>query len=147
MSLLSYRPKTHVALLALVFVGFYGALSVSWQNMTGSPCPHLFSVPICYIVLIAYGLMLASLLIPNQACQHHFFCAGWAIAFIIALLASVAELTVGGGICPVSDSGSLRGGSTSGGIPLCYVSLLFLVVIFGLFVSGPLQKMHQTSAS
>jgi len=147
MQIISYRRKTHIALLALVFIGFIGALSVSWKNLTGSPCPHLFAVPICYIVLIAYSLMLASLLIPNQSCKHHFFCVGWAIAFIIAFLASIAELTVGGGICPVSDSGSLRGGSGGGGIPLCYVSLLLLIMIFGLFVAGPLKKMQQISNS
>ena len=62
---------------------------------------------------------------------------GWGIAFTIALLASLAEMFGGGGVCP-SSSGGLRAGS-SATIPLCYVSLFILDAILILFIKGPYQ--------
>ena len=128
-----------IALWILVGIGFFGAAKVSFDNFSGSPCPHLFYIPICYIVLVAYGLMLVSLAINHSGCKHHFFGAGWGTAFAIALLASIAEATGGGGICPVSG-GSVRGSAVEE-IPLCYISLLMLVVILVLFIIGPYRKL------
>lgn len=128
-----------VPLLILVLIGFLGAVKVSFDNLTGSPCPHLFFVPICYTVLIAYGFILASLVINNSGCKHHFFCIGWGTAFVIALFASIAEVTMGGGICPVSGGGSLRG-AINETIPLCFVSLAMLVAILVLFIIGPYRR-------
>ncbi len=124
-------------LWALVIFGFLSAGKVSFDNMGGLACPSLFSVPVCYIVTIAYGLMLGSLIINHDGCKHHFFCAGWGVAFVIALFASLAELFGGGGICP-SSSGGLRAGSAAG-VPLCYISLAILIAILVLFIKGPYQ--------
>ncbi len=124
-------------LWALVIFGFVSVGKVSIDNMSGVACPDLLSMPVCYIVTAAYGLMLGSLIINHNGCKHHFFCAGWGIAFVIALFASLAELIGGGGVCP-SSSGGLRAGSSSG-IPLCYISLAILVVILVLFIKGPYQ--------
>ena len=122
----------------LVVFGFVSVGKVSIDNMNGLACPSLFSIPVCYIVTAAYGLMLASLAINHNGCKHHFFCIGWGVAFVIALFASLAELFGGGGICP-STSGGLRAGGSSG-IPLCYMSLALLIVILILFIKGPYQK-------
>lgn len=132
------NPLITIPLWLLVIVGFLGVAKVSFDNFSGSPCPHLFFIPICYVVLVAYGFMLASLIINHSGCKHHFFCIGWGTAFVIALFASIAEVAMGGGICPVSG-GSMRAAS-SGAIPLCFISLAMLVAILILFIVGPYRK-------
>lgn len=124
-------------LWALVIFGFVSVGKVSIDNMTGLACPSLLWVPVCYIVTAAYALMLGSLIVNHNGCKHHFFCAGWGVAFVIALFASLTELLAGGGICP-STSGGLRAGNSLG-IPLCYISLAILIVILVLFIRGPYQ--------
>jgi len=95
-------------------------------------------MPVCYIVMFSYGLMLGSLMVNHKSCKHHFFCLGWGVAFVIALLASLTEMFSGGGICPLSSGGHRFGAEE--GIPLCYVSLVILFVILILFIKGPYQK-------
>ncbi len=129
----------NVVLWALLILGFIGAAKVSYQNFTGSPCPHIASIPICYVVLAAYGLMMASMLIAKSGMKHYLFCIGWGTAFVIALAGSVAEVTAGGGVCPTSAGTGIRG-ATSGSIPLCFASLAMLVVILILFLSGPYKR-------
>lgn len=131
------NPLITYPLWALVIFGFVSVAKVSFDNFNGLACPSLLSVPVCYVVTVAYGLMLGSLIINHNGCKHHFFCMGWGIAFTIALLASLAEMFGGGGVCP-SSSGGLRAGS-SATIPLCYVSLFILVAILILFIKGPYQ--------
>jgi hypothetical protein len=128
-----------VPLWALVILGFVGALKVSYANFTGSPCPYLFMIPICYVVLAAYALMLASMIINHSGCRHHFFCMGWGTAFVIAFFASIAELVSGGGICPVAGGASLRGANNSS-VPLCFISLIMLIIILVLFIKGPYKR-------
>lgn len=132
------NPLITYPLWALVIFGFVSVAKVSFDNFTGSACPSLLFVPVCYIVTVAYGLMLASLIINHNGCKHHFFCMGWGVAFVIALLASLAEMFGGGGICP-SSSGGIRAGAAVG-IPLCYISLALLVVILVLFIKGPYKN-------
>jgi len=136
------NPVITYPLWALVIFGFVSAAKLSIENMNGVTCPSLFSIPVCYVVTVAYGLMLGSLIINHNGCKHHFFCMGWGIAFVIALLASLAEMFGGGGVCP-SSTGGLRGGSAAG-IPLCYISLVFLVIILVLFIRGPYQNACDT---
>ena len=132
------HPLITYPLWALVIFGFVSVAKVSFDNFTGVACPSLFSVPVCYVVTVAYALMLGSLIINHNGCKHHFFCLGWGVAFVIALLASLAEMFGGGGVCP-SSSGGLRAGSP-GGIPLCYISLAILVAILVLFIKGPYRN-------
>lgn len=133
------NPLITIPLWALVIFGFVGALLVSIENITGAACPNIFSVPICYVVAAAYGLMLGSLTINHNGCKHHFFCTGWGTAFVIALFASIAEIVGSGGICPSTSSGGLRGGA-SVGIPMCYISLGVLALILVLFIQGPYRQ-------
>ena len=85
-------------------------------------------------MLIAYGFMLASLAINHSGYKHHFVCIGWGTAFIIALFASIAEVTMGRGICPVS------GGASNETIPLCFISLAMLVAILVIFIIAPNRR-------
>jgi len=128
-----------IALWLLVLIGFAGAASISLSNYNGTPCPHIASIPICYVVLVAYGLMLGSLVINHGGCKHHFFVAGWATAFLIALVGSLAEFFAGGGVCPSTGGGSVRG-STGLSVPMCYISLAMLVAILVLFIKGPYKN-------
>ena len=133
------NPLITVPLWILIIFGFASALQISIENISGVACPNIFAIPVCYVVTIAYGLMLGSLIINHNGCKHHFFCAGWGTAFVIALFASIAEMAGSGGICPSTSSGGLRGG-TSVGIPMCYISLGMLVLILGLFIQGPYRQ-------
>lgn len=125
-----------LVLWGLLVLGFLGALKVSYANLMGSPCPHLATIPICYVVLASYGLMIAALLISRHGYKHYLFCIGWGTAFVIALFGSIAEIVAGGGVCPTSGGSDIRG-AASGSIPLCFASLAMLVVILILFLMGP----------
>lgn len=128
-----------VVLWALVILGFVGAVKVSYENFTGSACPNIATVPICYVVLVAYGLMIIALLVGANKIKHYFFCMGWGTAFVIALAGSVAEVAAGGGVCPTSGGTGIRG-ATNGSIPLCFLSLAMLVIILILFLMGPYKR-------
>ena len=128
----------NIVLLLLIALGFFSALMLSIDNLQGKSCSHIGPVPVCYVVLVAYGLMLASVLIRHAGCRHHFFATGWAVAFIVAVAGSVAEVAAGGGVCPTSG-GSLRG-VISEPVPMCYVSLAMLIVILLMFLLGPYKR-------
>jgi len=126
------------ALWLLLAFGFVGGLNLSYINFQGTLCPHLGPIPVCYIVTLAYGLMILAIIIRHNGCKHYLFAAGWGTAFVIAFFASAAELLGGGGVCPTSG-GSVRGGS-GGSTPLCYVSLALLIIILILFLAGPYKR-------
>lgn len=125
----------------LLALGFFGAVKVSYANFTGDLCPAIWVMPICYIVLVAYALMIAALLVGSNRFKTYFFCAGWSTAFLFAAVGSAAEMFAGGGVCPVSGGGSLRGGAaSSGSIPMCYISLALTIGILVLFLAGPYRR-------
>jgi len=126
------------ALWCLLAFGFVGGLNLSYQNYQGTLCPHLGLVPVCYVVTLAYGLMILAIIVRHDGSKHYFFAAGWGTAFVIAFFASVAEFLGGGGVCPTSG-GSVRGGS-GGSTPLCYLSLGLLIIILALFLIGPYKR-------
>jgi len=128
-----------VVLWVLLLLGFLGAVKISYANFSGSSCPHIGFIPICYVVLVAYGLMILSQLIPNLFCKHYLFSAGWGAAFLIALVGSIAEVVAGGGVCPTSGGSGIRGAS-AGSIPLCFASLAMLIIILILFLLGPYKR-------
>lgn len=137
-----------VALWALLALGFLGAARVSYASMMGNPCPHLALIPICYVVLLAYGLMIGSVITRHHRGRHYLFCAGWSTAFVIALVGSVAEIAAGGGVCPTTGGGGVRA-TSSGSLPLCYVSLAMLLIVLVLFLTGPYKRtcdLHNASA-
>ena len=133
------KPIILVPLYMLVLYGFLSAAQISFVNYSGRACPQLLNVPVCYVVLLAYALMLGSLIINHHGCRHHFFCAGWGAAFLIALLASVAEFFTETSVCPIFSGVGIRMGA-DGGLPMCYISLGLLVVILVLFINGPYKN-------
>lgn len=133
------RKLGDLLLWLLVIAGFLGVASISLANLNGNPCPYIAFIPICYVVLVAYGLMLGSLIVNHNGCKHYFFVSGWAIAFLIALVGSLTEFFAGGGVCPSTGGGNVRGGSGLS-VPMCYISLAMLVVILVLFIAGPYQR-------
>ena len=126
----------------LLAIGLFGVAKVSYENFTGSPCPHVLSIPICYLVLVGYALMAMAVGIWRGKFRQYSFAIGWAVAASIALVGSIAEFSTGGGVCPTSGGGALRGsgGASSGGIPLCYISLAMLVLILLFFILGPYKR-------
>jgi len=136
---MSQRKLVDIALWVLIIIGFLGALKVSYANFTGTVCPRVGVVPVCYVVLAAYALMIAAMLAGKISLKHYLFCVGWGTAFLIAFLGSGAELMFDGDVCPTTSGGSLRGAS-SGSIPMCYISLALTIVILVLFLIGPYKR-------
>lgn len=114
-----------IMLYLLVAGGLYGALSVSYQTITGiAPCPYVLEIPICFIVATGYSTMLIGLLLSMKIVAKNIFLTGWFLVFSIALTGTLFELLIKKGTCPVSSST----------IPLCYLSLAITVVIIILFI-------------
>ena len=122
--MLADRIKTS-ALWCLVAIGLFGVVKVSYLEITAAAsCPNIAGIPICYVVTVGYSLMALALLLSltKERIPQSLFLSGWAITFLIALLGTSLEI-INGHTCP-------RG---FGDIPLCYVSLAFCLLIFGLF--------------
>ena len=114
---------TTVALLAILGIGLWGGLSVSYANFNAQQaCPHLAGLAICYIVTIAYGLMLITLFMKRSRLHSILFSTAWGITFLIALSGSILEISRGA-VCP----------TTSFMLPLCYVSLAMCLAIATLY--------------
>lgn len=114
----------------LLATGLYGALSVSYTTITGTtPCPDVQGLPVCFVVTIGYVMMVASLFILNFGWKKRIFLSGWLVVFLIAVTGTLLEV-INGNTCPQSADG----------LPLCYVSLTFSILILVLnFVN---QKIH-----
>jgi hypothetical protein len=114
---------TMAALLLLLGIGLWGGLSVSYTNFTGQQaCPQVAGLAICYIVTLAYGLMLVSLFLKRKSLHRIVFFPAWGVTFLIALSGSGLELSQGG-VCP----------ATSFHLPLCYVSLAMCLAIMAFY--------------
>jgi hypothetical protein len=117
-----------LALLSILGVGFFGGLSVSWKNLTTQQvCPHFAGLAICYIVTIAYGLMLLALSVKQTTLRVILFFSAWGTTFAIALSGSILEFGQGG-VCPAT---SFPGIAML--FPLCYVSLLMCLAVLVLY--------------
>lgn len=105
--------------ILLVSAGLFGALTVSYKTVTGSnPCPNVWIMPICYIVLMSYTTVFISLFIKSKV----LFYSGWLPVFMFAAVGAALEATQGS-VCPRAQNI----------IPMCYVSLVLAVAIFGLY--------------
>ena len=119
-----------ILLWLLLAAGLYGALSVSYTTITGTaPCPDVQGLPVCFVVAVGYIMMVASLFMLNKAWKKWIFLSGWLVVFLIAVTGTLLEI-MNGNTCPQSADG----------LPLCYVSLTFSILILVLnFVN---QKLH-----
>jgi len=109
---------TGIIIAVIAAIGFLGAIQVSLEEFqTGTGCPHFGAIPACYIVSLAYALILISVVLKNPL-KSVLFYTGWAPVFLLALSGTVLEL-FGRDTCPKVD----------GGWPKCYFSLALAVAI------------------
>ena len=114
------QTKILKVLLLIVFaIGIIGAGSLVYTEFVQHDiCPKLLGIPACYIIL---GCFLIPLIVHLFNKNHFLYFAFTGLAFLIAFIASIMEVT-GLGECP----------KTAGGTPMCYYSLLLftsLIVI------------------
>jgi len=105
-------------LIILSAIGVWGVGRISLAHWLGeSSCPMVAGLPICYVILVGYGLVFLSALFKGSK-QTWLFFIGWLPVTIFAFIGIIGELmaTVS---CPVSDIG----------IPKCYFSALLSVTI------------------
>ncbi len=132
-----------ILLLLLVLTGVTGAALLSIDNLNGKACPAVASIPVCYVVLAAYLLILigvmragASGVLSRQPpgflgsiSLFSLFGLGWWIAFAIALVASFAEASSETPVCPQSTASTAEAASWLASVPRCYLSALLLLLI------------------
>lgn len=112
----------HFVLLTLVSFGLWSALTVSYKTITGiAPCPSILNYPVCYAVSLGYCLMFIGQIGGLKQVYNKLFFGGWGLVIVIACIGVGLEL-MSGDVCP----------KTSAGIPLCYVSFMFCIVILSL---------------
>ena len=106
------------AILVLAGIGVLGVGRISISHWTGEEsCPVIGPLPACYIILIAYSLIVLSMY-PRLRQAPLVFLIGWVPVIALALTGVVGELT---GVlqCPHLDNG----------IPQCYLSAVFALII------------------
>ena len=104
--------------LALVLYATYGSFRLSLNDWKiKNVCPKIAGIPACYIVFVCF--FTASIChIINTAFSIQLFFISIFIPALIAFIGTVTELS-GTTICP----------KTKSGIPMCYISLGFCVVL------------------
>ena len=116
---------TKLFLWLLIVIGLWGAVSVSYSTLMNiEPCPGFLHLPMCYLVSIGYLFILSTQFVSNIRLKNRLFYSGWILTFLIAGLGVGFEL-IAGDICPKSTVG----------LPLCYISFAFCVLIFTLYKS------------
>lgn len=119
-----------IGLLLSVF-GAYEAFKISHIHFnTVESCPTVGLIPACYVVLTSYSLMslawggvLAQKIVLLKKYASILFWMGFAPTFLLALTGVVGEI-FGFVECP----------ETPGGLPKCFISFGFVLVIGGLWV-------------
>lgn len=119
--------RTGIFLLASI--GALGVGRISVIHWTGeASCPMISSLPACYIILIAYSLIVLSMY-PRLQRAPIVFLVGWVPVTTLALSGVVGELT-----------GLLQCPHLENGIPQCFISAI-LALIIGL-LAWPLFKIQ-----
>jgi len=106
------KQSLYSAILIIALVGLYGTyglVRVEW--LTGNACPKLLGIPACYIIVSCFALAIISHL-GFLKDKRRIFWLGVLPALAIASYGSMGEL-FNFASCP----------KTSGGIPMCYISL------------------------
>jgi hypothetical protein len=105
-------------MLAIGGVGFWGATNLSIEEWeTAGSCPNI-GIPACYLVAIAYFMILVSCIDHCKKMHKGLFYTGLGIVMGLAIGGSVMQVT-GMGECP----------KTGSGFPMCYVSLMMSLSI------------------
>ena len=112
-----------LVVVGLCAVGLIGVMPIAFQQATGAaPCPALGFVPACYVVLLGYALIGASVFIGDRI-RPSLFIAGWIPVFGLALTGSGME-TLGYEACPRSADN----------IPTCFFSLAITIALIAAFL-------------
>jgi len=107
-----------LAIIILGGLGFIGVGGISHSHWSGeASCPTIGSLPACYIILLGYGLILASLLLKPKT-SVVLFLIGWIPVIALASIGVVGDLTSTVS-CPSSEIG----------IPKCYFSAALSLAI------------------
>ncbi len=123
----------HLLLWTLLLLGLFGAMSVSYEHLSGQEaCPKLSIVPVCLVVCLGYLLMVTSQIRFNTAIRIGLFYAGWYPVFIIATVGAAMELYYSD-ICPKG----------TGGLPLCYVSFALCMLVLMLSLAARRNTFRQ----
>ena len=104
-------------------MGFWGAtkLSIAEWGVAGS-CPSI-GIPACYLVAIAYFLILLSCINLNKSLYRKLFFTGVTVVLGLAVVGSFRQVA-GIGQCP----------QTGSGFPMCYISLMMSMTILAAFL-------------
>ena len=107
-------------LLILVFtIGIFGAGRLVYSEFIHKDiCPKLIGIPACYIILGCFIIPFVAHVFKRS---NYIYFSLTGIAFIIALIASMMEIT-NLGECP----------KTTGGTPMCYYSLFLFTSLITL---------------
>ena len=106
------------AIVLLAGIGVLGVGRISVFHWTGeASCPMISSLPACYIILIAYILIVLSMY-PRLQKALFVFLIGWVPVTSLALSGVVGELT-----------GTLQCPHLENGIPQCFISAAFASII------------------
>ena len=102
--------------------GVIGVLPIVYEQIQNVPCPKIGSVPACYVVLVAYVLILAATFMGKHW-RAYVFVPAWLVVFSIAALATGLELFIPN-TCPTSKLG----------IPSCFLSLAMTLMLVTAYV-------------
>ena len=106
------------AIVVLASIGVLGVGRISIIHWTGeASCPMISSLPACYLILIAYSLIVLSMY-PRLQKAVGVFLIGWTPVITLALAGVVGELT-----------DSLQCPRLENGIPQCYISATLALII------------------
>jgi hypothetical protein len=106
------------AIFLLAGIGVLGVGRISVIHWTGEAfCPMISSLPACYVILIAYSLIVLSMY-PRLQKALLVFLIGWVPVTILALTGALGELT-----------GMLQCPHLENGIPQCFISAAFALTI------------------
>ena len=105
-------------ILLLAGIGVLGVGRISVIHWTGeASCPMIGSLPACYVILIAYSLIVLSMY-PRLQKALLVFLIGWVPVTTLALAGVVGELTE-----------LLQCPHLENGIPQCFISAAFALII------------------
>ena len=112
------RKYLRFGIILLGVLGFIGVTKISYQHWIGaSSCPMLGAIPACYVIFVAYAMVVISMFLPMRR-QKKVFIFFWLPIIILALLGSAGELT-GLAECPHTETD----------IPKCYFSAMLSALI------------------
>ena len=98
-------------------------LSLKEWHTTGA-CPSVSGIPACYVVTVAYLLILISAITNRAPLYKRLFFTGAAVVFGLAAVGSLMQV-----------SGLMQCPKTSTGFPMCYISLTVSLCLIGLFIA------------